>query len=121
MTKPKPQPWIVNAGDLRHRVQIQQPESDTLPTGEPTTSWTTILTGWAKIEYATGREQYQPGDFSSNVTHTITMRASKSVTILPGMQIVLGAHTYKIQAINDVDMRGVLWIFSCLEIDGGTN
>jgi len=112
-------PWpSINPGELRHRVQIQQ--ESTLPDsfGQPQSSWTTVLTTWARIDAISMREMFQANQLVSQVSHVITMRYQSTVPVAPGMQIVFGPHTYKVQAINNIEERGVLLRILALEIYG---
>jgi len=88
--------------------------------GQPIALWSTIRTTWASIRYTTSgtKEDYQSGQFSAQVTHIITIRATSTPKIAPGMRVVFGTHTYLIQLFDDVGLQGVLLHLQCLEIDG---
>jgi SPP1 family predicted phage head-tail adaptor len=114
---PKPQsPWpSINPGELRHRVQIQQ--ESTLPDsfGQPQSTWTTVLTTWARIRAASQREQFQANALVAQITHTITMRYQSAVAIAPGMRILFGSRIFTIQVPVNVEERNVLIDVMCLE------
>lgn len=109
----------INPSELRHQVQIQSESSTPDSFGQPQPVWTTILTAWASVETINEKELYQAGALTSQVTHTITIRyPGSSVTIAPGMRVVYGSHTYKLQACNNVDERNILLKLMCLELNG---
>lgn len=115
---PKPQsPWpSLNPGTLRHRVQLQQ--ESTLPDsfGQPQSTWTTVLTTWARVEAISMREMFQSNQLVSQISHAITMRYQSTVPVAPGMRIVFGNHTYKVQAINNIEERNIILRVLALEI-----
>jgi SPP1 family predicted phage head-tail adaptor len=111
---------LIKSGDLRHQIQIQQRATAQDATGQPVSSgWTTIRTTFAKIATIGSRDDYQVGQFSAQVTHTITIRYTPNPEITPGMQVVFGGHTYIIQAIDNSELRGIRVNLMCLEINGG--
>jgi SPP1 family predicted phage head-tail adaptor len=111
---------IIRAGDLRHQVQIQQRSTQQDELGGQITVWQTIRTTFARIATVGTKDDYQAGQFSAQVSHTITVRAYAGATeILPGMQVVFGSHTYIIQAIDNAEMRNIYLNLICLEINGG--
>jgi len=108
----------INPSDLRHQIQIQQLSTTPDSYGQPAQTWATILTVNANIATATQRELYQAGALTSQVTHVITMRWPQNATISPGMRVLFGSHTYRIQTCNNVDGRNILLILQALEING---
>lgn len=103
-------------GDLRHVIQIQQRTTAPDPFGQPQPTWTTVLNTWSKIETLTLRELYQSGQFTSQVTHTITLRFP-AVTISPGMRAVFAGHTYIVQAANNLEQRNTVLQLLVLELN----
>lgn len=65
---------FLDAGQLRHRVTIQQnnPTYDVANQDQPT--WTSWLTRWAKIESAQGGQFIQGQQLRNNCTHVVTIR-----------------------------------------------
>lgn len=116
MPKPTSSWPSVNPGTLRHRVQLQQKSASQDAAGQPLTTWTTVLTTWARIEAITLREMFQANQLVSQISHTITMRYQSTVPVAPGMQILFGTHTYTVQAVNNIEERGVLLRLLCLQI-----
>ena len=100
-------PLAVQAGSLRHAVSVQALSIIPDSFGEPKQIWSTVLQARAAIETASSREIYEVGQFTGQVTHTITMRwpGSAAVKIVPGMQVTCDGHVYKIQTVDN--MRGL--------------
>jgi SPP1 family predicted phage head-tail adaptor len=113
-------PLALAAGELRHQALIQAPSILRDSMGQPTTSWTPVFATRAKVESTTERQVYQNQQFTSEVTHIVTMRwPGTAVRIAPGMQVVIdGTHTYKIQAPNNVLQRNRVLKLMCLELNG---
>ena len=109
---------VVPAGSLRHTILIQSPSTSHDSFGQTVLTWTTVVTTRAAIKTVSAKELYQTGQLSSQVTHTITVRwPGILVQVAPGMQVVYGPHTYKIQAIDNVDERNRVLKLMCLAID----
>jgi SPP1 family predicted phage head-tail adaptor len=117
----------IDAGSLRHRIQIQMsnPAAQDATGGQIATAWTAVRSTWASIEaVGGGKEQYQSEQFSAQVTHMIIMRYSAQPAIRPGMQVVFTegngtVHTYQIQAVVNVKLRNTVLNLLCNEVDGG--
>lgn len=112
---------IVNPGDRRHQVQIQQQSAMQDGYGGEVTTWNTIRTTWASIVTAGSKqptEQFQQGQFSAQVTHIINIRWTASPVIQGGMRVVFASHTYLIQTVDNVNVSGVSVNLMCLEING---
>lgn len=112
-------PLAVQAGSLRHSVSVQSLSITRDSFGEPKQTWSTVLQGRASIETVSGREMYEVGQFTGQVTHTITMRwpGSAAAKIVPGMQVVCDGHTYKIQTVDNVRELNRLLKLMTLELD----
>jgi len=112
-------PLIINAGELRHQVQIQQLETTQSGTGAPSTTWDTVLTPMAAIMTASSREVYQAAQFSAQVSHVIKIRwPGAGITIQGGMQVLFGSRVFKLQTVENVFERNRVMLLHCLEING---
>lgn len=107
----------LNPSELRHNIQIQLQSTGQDEFGQPLQAWNTILTAWASIEELTEAEQYQAGQFTSQVTHTITLRWP-SVAITGGMRVLHGSQVYLIQTPVNVQKRNIVLKLRALEING---
>jgi head-tail adaptor len=114
----------ISPGELRHSVQIQAQGSAVGATGGVgTTGWTVVRGTMASINTIGEKDDYQTGQFSAQVSHTIAVRWMPSPALLPGMQVLFTEqngtlHTYLVQAVDNVKMRNVKVNLICLEIDG---
>jgi SPP1 family predicted phage head-tail adaptor len=116
VTNPK-NPYAIEPGKLRSLIQVQSQTATQDSIGQPQATWNTILTAWADVRAITVREQFQPNQFTSQVTHIITLRWT-SVAIAAGMRVVYEWHTYLVQGIENVDERNLLVRLQVLEING---
>lgn len=104
-----PNAWpSLEPGQLRHRIQIQSQTSTSDGYGQPQATWSTLLTTWSRISVIKQNEVFQADQFTSKVSHTITMRFPNTITVTPGMRAVFGSHIYLIQALNNIDERGLI-------------
>lgn len=120
LLKPNSFPGI-EPSRLRHLVTIQKPATakagfDHTSTGSPTL----IRTAYASIEDVRQDERYQSGQFTAEVTHEVILRWTP-VQITPGMEVVFGEQVYKIQAIDNMQLRNILIKMQCLAINQGSN
>jgi len=112
-------PLSLAAGSLRHSISIDQRTTTTDSFGQPVDNWASVLVTRASIEMASERELYSAGMFTSQVTHIITIRwPGILVQIKPGMRVRFGAHTYTIQAVDNVSERSRVLRLFVLEING---
>lgn len=113
-------PLALAAGELRHQAVIQAPSAQRDSMGQPTTSWNAVLTTRAKVEATTERQLYQNQQFTSQVTHIVSLRwPGAAVSIAPGMRVVInGAHTYQVQACDNLFERNRVLRLMCLELNG---
>lgn len=118
-----PDPLAIDAGELRHTVQIQQQAMTPDPTtGAPSQGWSTVLTTQANISTASSREVWQAAQFSAQVSHVIKMRwPGDAVTLAGGMQVLFGSRTFKLQTVENVMERNRVVLLHCLEINGAVS
>ncbi len=64
----------VGAGQLNHRVRIQQPTTVKDALGAPTLTWSDVATVWADIQPLSGREARIADRIAAELTHQITVR-----------------------------------------------
>ena len=65
---------VISAGQLNHRVLIQQPTTVKDALGSPTQDWTDVAVVWADIAPISGREARIADRIASEVSHQITVR-----------------------------------------------
>lgn len=121
-TSPSPtnqNPLAIDAGELRHQIQIQQQSPSQSTTGAPASNWTTILQTMSKISTASSREVYQASQFTAQVSHVIKIRwPGAGVNIQGGQQVVFGSQVFKLQTVENVLQRNRVLLLHCLEING---
>lgn len=117
-------PLAIPAGALRMPIAIQTQSTAPSPSGQPVATWATFLTTMAAISTTSSREVYQAQQFTSQVTHRVTIRwPGSTVVIQEGQRVVYQpfasvTHTYLIQAVENVQERNRVMNLMCLEIDG---
>ena len=112
-------PLVINPGELRHAIQIQQQTATQSASGEPQSTWNTVLATSAKIATASSREVYRAAQFTEQVTHVVTIRwPGPGVSILGGQQVVFGSRVFELQTVENVQERNRVLLLHCLEING---
>lgn len=89
----------MKAGELRHRVTIQQNTPTRDSYGDVIDSWGTVVTVWAAIEPRTGREQFVGGAAQTYAEGTVDIRIRYRTGITQSMRVVRGSEIYNIQAV----------------------
>lgn len=104
----------MKAGELRHKIAIQNLSTTRDGFGGVVETWTTIATAWARVEPLSGREFWEARKMNSDISMKITMRAS-GINISPRMRIALnGRHVY-IEVVREIEERGIELILLCRE------
>jgi len=94
---------VIESGNLRHYVSIQNPTGTRDTFGEPIISWSTYHKAWASIEPLKGWEYYESKQVNAEVSSKITMRYKSGIN--PKMRVVWGNHTYRILSMINEDER----------------
>jgi SPP1 family predicted phage head-tail adaptor len=119
------EPWIIAAGELRHKIQIQKPSATRDDAGQPIPIWDLLLKTRAKIENTnsrTFRESFSANALSSTSTDVITIRwPGAAVTIAPGMRVQFGDNFFLIQAVDNVLRRNRKVVLACIGVDSDSN
>lgn len=102
------------AGQLRHRVKVQDKSNARDASGGIVEEWRTLVTRWADIEPLKGRELFSAQEVDGRITHRVTMRH------YPGLQatqrLLYGARVFNILTPPiDVDERHILSQMLCME------
>ena len=87
----------MNAGDLRHRITIQQNTPSQNSHGEPVASWSTLATVWAAVEPLTGREFFTTEQVQSELSVRFRIRHRTGIT--PLMRISWDSRTFTIENV----------------------
>lgn len=70
----------MQAGTIRHRVDIQAHGETRAENGEVIATWTSIATVWASVEPLSGRELWQAQQVQSEATIRVRLRYFSGVT-----------------------------------------
>lgn len=99
----------LRAGNLRHRVTIQQPGTTRDPnTGESIPGWVDVATVWASVEPLSAREFIAASATQSKVSARIVMRHRADVTA--GMRITHRGRLYNIEGDLPDNESGLEWL-----------
>jgi head-tail adaptor len=110
---------VVDAGELRHSIQIKSPASTAGPYGASVTpsSWTLVRTTMAAIYTAGGRETSQASQLVSEVSHTVKVRWTPDI-LKAGYQVAFGSRTFTVLYVENVLERNRVLLLYCKEVDG---
>ena len=111
----------MNAGDLRHRVAIQKPNTATDAYGEQiAATWSTVATVSADVKPMRAAENLRARLNGMETAYTVRLRYT--VEVLPDRRFLWDGHELYIDGIIDVDGRHRelhVTAFSRVEVPGG--
>jgi SPP1 family predicted phage head-tail adaptor len=114
-------PLDLPAGSLRHSITIQAPSSTRDASGQPSQTWTPILTTRAAIRALSAREQVQNNQIAAQSTHEIKIRwPGSAVRLVTGQRIVFGTTCFWIQDIDNILERNRVVRLTCLTVDSAS-
>ena len=120
-----PDPLYIQAGSLRHRIQIQAATDTRDAAGQSVSTWTVVLTTRAKIEGTDSRtfkESFSNNALASQSTEAITIRwPGAAIKIEPDMRVIFGDNTFLIQGVDNVQHRNRKLVLACIAIDEDSN
>lgn len=93
----------MQAGKLRHRVNIQEPTEVVGAIGGITHTYETVAQRWASVEPLTGRELWQAQSMNTRTTTRIRLRYYADLT--PQHRIVHGDVTYELLSVVSPEER----------------
>jgi len=90
----------MRAGQLRHRVTIEQVTETQDSYGGVTETWSTLATVWAAIEPITGREKFASGGDVRFAENEVQIRMRYRSDVTPKMRLTDdGGTVYNIRAV----------------------
>ncbi len=104
----------MRAGDLRHRVTIQQKSVTRDTYGAEVVSWTDVVTVWAEITDLSGREYFDAQKVNAEVNTKVRIR--HRTDLVPTMRVVEGSRTLEVLAVIDTDGRKRETVLMCKEV-----
>ncbi len=109
----------IQAGKLRHRIQIVAPAAGGQDTfgGVPGGNMAVVKTTWAAIDGISAKDALAAGQFVSTATHKITVRFDKAISINASQSIWFKGRTFQIQGVLNPDERSKLLYIFCLEVN----
>ena len=88
----------MRAGELRHRLTIQQKTGGTDDWGSPLPdAWADMVKVWGNVRHLNGTESIRAGAITSIVNASIRIRHRTDVT--PAMRVLHAGNRYDIQAV----------------------
>jgi SPP1 family predicted phage head-tail adaptor len=104
----------MHAGNLKHRIIIQQRTNTQDASGQPLETWSTFATVWANITPLIGRDYLAARQLVDEVDHDVTIRYRSGV--LPKMRISYDGRTFEIISVINKD-EGDAWMYlKCKEV-----
>lgn len=100
----------ISAGQLSHRIRIQQPTAVKDALGAPTQTWTDVATVWADIQPISGREARIADRMAAVVSHQITVRHRSEFNDpkwVAQMRVLYRARVFSIHAALNEDEANV--------------
>jgi SPP1 family predicted phage head-tail adaptor len=97
----------MNAGELRHIIEIQAIGTTRGAAGEVVDTWTTETNGtvWASIEPMSGRELYNAKQINAEITHKVKLWYYQGLT--PAKRILFGTRVFNILEVMNVEERNI--------------
>lgn len=95
----------MKAGDLRHRIIIQQLAEAENDMGDIVQVWTDFATVRASVEPLTGREYLSAQQVTSETSGRIRMRYKAGV--MATMRVLFGGRTYRILSVINPEERNI--------------
>ena len=114
-------PLVINAGELRHPIEIEKPSYAPDAIGGMSvipTSWVNVRSTWAAIYTAGGRETSMASQVVSQVSHTVKVRWTATV-LKANYRVVFQGRIFIVAYVENVGERNRVQLLYCNEIDGG--
>ena len=107
----------MRAGNLRHQITLQSPQTTRDSVGEQTLAFTTVATVPAEVSPISGREQFLAAQRQASTTHLVTIRYSPDVASLNATwRVLFGTRVFSIDAPpRNIDERNIMLELQCTE------
>lgn len=105
----------MNAGKLRHRVELQEVSGSQDSFGESLRTYATYATVWASVEPLQGRELELAQQVSAETNHKITIRYNSNVDT--EHRIVFSGRVFELTSVINPSERNEHLVLFCKEID----
>ena len=104
---------MIRAGELTHRLEIQQATETQNDHGETVETWATVAERWGSVEPLSGRELMEAQQVRPEITHRVRLRYYEGLT--SSHRFKHGTRVYHIQSLLDMGLRGVEHVTHCIE------
>jgi SPP1 family predicted phage head-tail adaptor len=94
---------VSGAGDLRHRLVLEQLEREDDEGGGFTETWSELAELWAELRPIGGSEAVESDRLAGSITHEVHLRYRPDVQ--PAMRFREGTRVFHILAVIDVEER----------------
>lgn len=103
----------MEAGKLRHRVDVQSLTRGQNGFGEATMAWSTVAVRWASVEPVAGKEIMVGDQPQPQVTHRVCLRWMAGIT--SDCRLIHQGRAFNISAVMDKDERRRELELLCIE------
>lgn len=104
----------MSAGELRHRLVLEERVATPDGLGGETESWLEIGRPWGRIEPASGAERLVGDQLEARVTHNITVRYRAGVT--PAHRLRMDTRVFEVLSVTNRFERSAWLECQCREI-----
>lgn len=104
----------MQAGKLRHRIELQSWTEKRNDYGEITKIWATYVRVWASIEPLRGTEALIAQQVSAELSHKVRIRYNSSVTAKD--RIKFGTRIFSINSARNIDEKNIEQELLCKEV-----
>ena len=106
----------MRAGELRHRITLQEKCVALNGFGEEVITWSAVATVWAQIETPSASEFVSQAQMGALLTHKITIR--QRANIIPTMRITWGVRVFEITGVVADNLKRQIALL-CRELNDG--
>lgn len=100
---------------MRHTVVFQRQSTTQDGAGQPIATWTELGRTVASVAPISGREFLTQSGEHSDITHRVTFRGQKGLTLRPDDQMIFGSRVFDIRSALDMGERGREIQVMCVE------
>ena len=108
-----PATYRIRAGEMRHRVQLQNRVLTRDAVGGTVETWSTYDTVWSKIVPVSAREIIEGNQTEGRATHRIIIRHNGAMT--RKNRILFGSRVFHVDSVVNVEERNKVQILVCTE------
>ena len=103
----------MQAGKLRHRLQIQAPRQVVAEDGGVSDEWQNVVEVWGEVSPLTMREKERAAAIDARLTHRVTVRGR---ALPPTYRLKFGTRVLQPSSVLDLDERGIQLDILAIEV-----